>query len=242
MATLKFTTKIGYVLTDVTSVVLADPGGMYGVKRNDTDAVIVPVDTIMTKTATGTYEYEFENPVGGVEYTFYVKWAYLGETHYVENIFIAAPQTEGVGQVTTPAAILAAYLINYIAIFTDPDDDAAWPLYINGLPDGLGTANEAAAVFDTIGLYNGKTMHGTLNQHFGIQIRIRAMSDNDVYVKADAIEAALANVHSINVIGESSETFRINNISQATPIIRLGPDEQRRMLCTLNYLLSTTEV
>lgn len=78
------TWKVEGVLTDVTSAKLSDPTGTYGVKRNDTDAVVVADDTSMTKASTGTYEYSFTD-VQDVSYTAYVEIVYLGGTYYFET-------------------------------------------------------------------------------------------------------------------------------------------------------------
>jgi len=45
---LKYDFKVNGILIDPTSVVLSDPGGTYGVKRDDTDAVVVADGTAMT--------------------------------------------------------------------------------------------------------------------------------------------------------------------------------------------------
>lgn len=74
---------VGGVLTDVTTAKLSDPTGTFGVKRNDTDAVVVADNTAMTKASTGTYEYSF-NDVEGVTYTACVEIVYGGSTYYVE--------------------------------------------------------------------------------------------------------------------------------------------------------------
>jgi hypothetical protein len=87
MAKLTFRTKIGGVLVDVDSVLLSDPTGSYGIKNNDTGATMIADGTAMTRTAAGTYEYDFAGAQDGVEYSFYVEWTYAGATHHVENVF-----------------------------------------------------------------------------------------------------------------------------------------------------------
>lgn len=77
------TWKVEGVLTDVTSAKLSDPTGTYGIKRNDTNAVVVADDTSMTKSATGTYEYSFTD-TEDVSYTAYVEFVYLGATYHFE--------------------------------------------------------------------------------------------------------------------------------------------------------------
>lgn len=77
--------RISDVLTDVTSVVLSDPTGTYGVKRNDTDEVVVADAVEMTNSATGTYTYTFTEPAEGLTYTYWVEWVYGGETFRDEH-------------------------------------------------------------------------------------------------------------------------------------------------------------
>jgi len=71
-----------------TSVKLSDPSGIYGVKRNDTDAIIVADGTDMVNTAPGEYKYTFDEPVAanGLTYTYWVEWTYQGHTDYDERI------------------------------------------------------------------------------------------------------------------------------------------------------------
>jgi hypothetical protein len=82
------------VLTDVTTAKLSDPTGTYGVKRNDTDAVVVADGTAMTKTSTGTYEYSFTDTTD-VSYTAYVEFVYDGATYHFEVDLAARSSTEG---------------------------------------------------------------------------------------------------------------------------------------------------
>jgi hypothetical protein len=80
------------VLTDVTTAKLSDPTGTFGVKRNDTSAVVVVDGTNMTHSATGVYEYSFED-VQNVSYTAYVEFVYLGSTFHFEVDIPARAQT-----------------------------------------------------------------------------------------------------------------------------------------------------
>jgi len=81
---LTFTHRVASVLTDADSVVLSDPTGTFGVKRTDTDAVVVADATAMTRTAAGTYQYSFTAPAEGLTYTWYAEWIYLGATYRAE--------------------------------------------------------------------------------------------------------------------------------------------------------------
>jgi len=85
---IKKTWQVDGVLTNVTSAKLSDPTGTYGVKRNDTSAVIVADGTDLTSSATGVYDYSFTD-TDGVAYTAYIEIVYAGATYYFEVDFAA---------------------------------------------------------------------------------------------------------------------------------------------------------
>jgi hypothetical protein len=84
-ATITRTWKVDGVLTDVTTALLSDPTGTYGLKRDDTGATVVADGTAMTKSATGTYTYTFTDLEDGVAYTAWVEFVYAGQTYHVEH-------------------------------------------------------------------------------------------------------------------------------------------------------------
>jgi len=73
------------VLTNMTSVKLSSFDETYGVKRNDTDAVVVADGTDMTNSATGIYTYEFDDPANDLTYTYVVEYVYAGETYHITD-------------------------------------------------------------------------------------------------------------------------------------------------------------
>ncbi len=74
--------NVNGVPTDVTSFVLSDAAGVYGVKRNDTGTLVVAGGTAMTWVATGTYEYTFTAPTAGLTYTAYYRITTITGTVY----------------------------------------------------------------------------------------------------------------------------------------------------------------
>jgi len=82
-------------LTDVTSVLLSDPTATYGVKRNDTGAVVVADGTAMTKVSTGVYRHTFAEPAVGLTYTYWVEWVYGGETYRDEHSITGTSASAG---------------------------------------------------------------------------------------------------------------------------------------------------
>lgn len=68
----------GGVLTDATTAKLSDATGTYGVKRNDTSAVVVADGTDMTRAGTGVYSYSLTDPAADLIYTVAVEFMYGG--------------------------------------------------------------------------------------------------------------------------------------------------------------------
>jgi hypothetical protein len=56
-----------------------------GVDRADSGATVVPADTAMTHTGTGTYAHTFTNPAPGLVYQYVVKVTLGGATHWFER-------------------------------------------------------------------------------------------------------------------------------------------------------------
>ncbi len=114
MPTIRFSIKVDGALSDATSCVLADPAAAYGVRRADTQAVVVAADTAMTHAATGVYEHAFEDPAPGLSYEYYVRYVLLGATYYSEGEIAGAP----VAGVRTLAEMTAAVR----AVLEDEDE------------------------------------------------------------------------------------------------------------------------
>lgn len=142
----------------------------------------------------------------------------------------------------SPANIIRDYLIDE-ALLTDPDDSGAWPAYIGNLPDGKDTNHNAVACIDTSPTKDGRLMGGTPLFHFGVQLLVRATDYDDGYVKASALDAALAAVDDDEVTIDSV-TYQIVNVSAATGIVALGQEEgtKRRWMFSLNFLATVKEV
>jgi hypothetical protein len=85
--------------TSATSVVLSDPTGAFGVKRNDTGGVVVADGTAMTQQSTGVYTYSFTDPAPNLTYTYWLEWVYQGVTYRQERVI--ASGSAGTGSTLT---------------------------------------------------------------------------------------------------------------------------------------------
>ncbi len=103
MSTIGKTFEVDGVLTDMTSVVLSDITGTFGVKRNDTNAVVVADGTAMTNTAVGVYQHTFADPAFGLIYTYAFEIVYAGETYWIEGTLVG------------PLADLSTYALTTVA-------------------------------------------------------------------------------------------------------------------------------
>ncbi len=142
----------------------------------------------------------------------------------------------------SPAVILAAYMINQ-AVMSDPDDATVWPLYISRMPDIVGMENNTGAIYDTLGLKDGRLMIGPVIQHYGIQIKIRSITHNVGWAKAEEISLDLDTILNKEV-SIDDEDYVINNVKRFGNIIPLGTEEgtKGRLLFTVNFLVTLRRI
>ena len=120
MSLLRKTFHVAGELTNMTSVKLSDVTGTFGVKRNDTGAVVVPDGTEMTNVSLGVYEYEFEDPDYDLYYTYVLEVAYAGDVLWAEDTMFGPTAPAG----TAGSAVVAANLgqISYYEIIERVSD------------------------------------------------------------------------------------------------------------------------
>jgi len=119
MITLQFNFLIDDVMTDVTSAVLSDPTGTYGVKRDDNDAVVVADGTAMVRIDTGQYEYEMTEPVAGLTYTYYVEYVYAANTYRSSYTYVDATRVVSLSDMKMQLAVDGTDLDTYIGDLID---------------------------------------------------------------------------------------------------------------------------
>ncbi len=117
--------KVNDTLTNVTTAKLSDSTGTYGVKRDDTDAVISGCEdgTDMTNVSTGVYEKTFTEPSGYYgPYTAWVEIVYDGQTYRFEHDLPAVPASEG-SVLTATYSMLRREIGRFLGYGRDP---TAW--------------------------------------------------------------------------------------------------------------------
>ena len=145
---------------------------------------------------------------------------------------------------TTPATVIAAYIINELAIMSRPVDGDDWPLYISHMPDGVNVKTNCGCIYDTTGIKDGRLMVGDVIPHHGIQIRIRSNNHETGWDKIEEIVSYLDAVTNV-LVTVDDEQYLLNNVSRASPIASLGQEAgsaKRRFLFTVNYLVTMKRI
>jgi len=143
----------------------------------------------------------------------------------------------------SPAAIIASYLTG-VALMTVPSAGEDWPLYISYLRDEQGVKDNAGAIYNTSPVKDGRRMvAGTVLQHYGIQIIIRALIEETGWTKCNILANQLDSVVNVDVIKDGS-TYRLHNVSRVGGINVLGEEmtTKRRKLFSMNFLVSLTKL
>lgn len=136
----------------------------------------------------------------------------------------------------TPAQVIAQ-LLQDNAIFA-AHDGTPWPLFVSSMPE---TPDQAGCLYDT-----SPVLHGFLQktraqmQHWSIQLRVRSISYDDGWVKAqDALENLIQ--ESFDVVTVAGSSYTIQAIVPATGVVALGVEQEgtkRRNLFTVNFLVA----
>lgn len=115
--------RVNGTLTAATSVKLSSADGTYGVKRNDTSAVVVADDTAMSTSATGIYSYSFDDPATDLTYTVSYEVVYAGETYHSTEQVSGASSAATFGYALTLKQ-LAVGALDYLGFNGGAVDDA----------------------------------------------------------------------------------------------------------------------
>lgn len=138
---------------------------------------------------------------------------------------------------SSPADVLAQFLIA-AGTFGDPEGDPLpdWPLFLDYMPDKGGVPDSCAAVYDTIGFKDGRLMRGPNVWKYGVQVKIRALNPTDAWTKAQEV-CDLFEAIARNQITVGFTTYRLDNVSQRSPILPLGVEQgpKQRHMFTINF-------
>ena len=81
MTLISYTVLVEGVPTDADSVVFSDPTGTFGLRRTDTQAVLVADGVALTRASQGVYTYNLTDPESGLVYEYWIEVSYDGDTY-----------------------------------------------------------------------------------------------------------------------------------------------------------------
>lgn len=137
----------------------------------------------------------------------------------------------------TPAQVIRQLLID-LAVGTDITDAAAWPIYGSLHPD---TPDNSIAVTDTPGRVNGRSqIDGEVTEHHGVQVRIRGITHEVGYVRANLIKNAIDKESTRAQVVIGTSTYTVHAITRVGDVIAMGPESpsSRRRLFSINAVVA----
>jgi hypothetical protein len=111
---------------------------------------------------------------------------------------------------------------------------AAWPVQSFGEPE---QPDEVITVYDTAGVEEGRTMtDGQIQEHRGVQVRVRSKTFPGGWLKADSIRQALAQTVKLTQVTLEGVNYLVGCFGKIGTIMVLGKDspDTKRSLFTVN--------
>jgi len=141
----------------------------------------------------------------------------------------------------TPAQILATYL-QTLGSVTAPSVGGSWPIFVSSLPDGKDVPANAACLFDTAPVKEGRLMAGAVILKYGVELFLRSSDLSTGWQKINALALDIDAIKRTQVTVESND-YRINNVVRIGSIACLGQEEEtRRYVFSLNLLVTMKEL
>lgn len=119
----------------------------------------------------------------------------------------------------SPSQIISQLLID-LALGTAPADAGSWPVHFSGEPN---SPDNVITVYDAAGVSDGRTqVDGQMQEHHGIQVRIRSTNHGTGFTKARAIAVALDESVLLNSVAISGSVYLVYAVSRTGDVIALG--------------------
>lgn len=140
----------------------------------------------------------------------------------------------------SPADILRWALID-LGLGLEPPTNP-WPIYASSEPD---VPDNCITVYDTIGIDDGRIMFdGNLQQHQGVQVRIRSKDHAVGWTKAAVIRSNLAReVYDASIIIDSA-SYLLHSVNRISNVIALGKEipTSKRSIFVINAIVSVKQL
>ena len=142
------------------------------------------------------------------------------------------------GSLTHSVADVIRHLLIDLGHGTLPTTKSSWPVYSDNEPN---TPDNAITVYNLTGTSSGRTMiDGELQEHHGIQVRIRSATPTTGFTKSRQIAVGLDTSSNLVSVSIGSSAYRIQTVSRKGDVISLGKDttNSKRNLFTINAVVA----
>ena len=151
------------------------------------------------------------------------------------------------GSLTFSQAEIIAQLLIDLGLGTDPTDNSDWPIYATEEPN---EPDNVITIYDTVGTQDGRTMvDGEVQEHEGIQIKIRAINHDTGNRKANDLKIAIDQtierdtVQVASILGTGTLDYFVQAVSRVSGPLALGEEvDSHRNVFTINAIVALREV
>lgn len=152
---------------------------------------------------------------------------------------VPPPSGEALGH--SPADIVR-YLLVDLARGSLPEDNTDWPIFVSQEAD---SPDSCITVYDTSGIIEGRAqISGEIQEHYGIQIRVRAASPAVAYAKISEVSLWVDERIRNNLVLIDSSQYLVYAITRKGGINSIGKEvsASKRNLYTVNAIVSLVPV
>lgn len=145
-------------------------------------------------------------------------------------------------QLNHSPADIVRYLLVDLARGSLPEDETSWPIFVSQEAD---SPDSCITLYDTSGILEGRAqVSGEIQEHYGLQIRVRAAAANVAYAKISEINAWIDESVRNNLVTIDSNQYLVYAITRKGGILSLGKElsASKRNLYTVNAIVSLVPV
>lgn len=121
---------------------------------------------------------------------------------------------------------------------TDPSLNQKWPGYVASEPI---EPDDCVTFYDTQGMDDGVfNVSGQRQEHYGVQVRVRATDPQAGYVQANKVAVGMDGVNAYAGVTVDGSRYKVTSITRTTGVLPLGKEltTSKRSLFTFNALVT----
>lgn len=145
----------------------------------------------------------------------------------------------------SPADVLRSAVIS-LSGGVLPSAGGNWPIFVNGEPSA---PDNCLTFYDVDGIQEGRTQDGEIQEHEGVQLRIRATDHETGWARAELLKNIVdleiqERLVTVTTPATGTHTYTLHAVTRRTGIMVLGKDvaNTKRNLFTINVIVAITQL